>query len=94
MENKIEDFLNRNHALGFGIIEFEKDVGKNLNDILKSFKVQTAPLYGGRVNDNNRYEIVVLAMLPDEWIINNDEINKKTIISKKKEENNDGSQKM
>ena len=67
-------------VIGFGIIEFDKE----LKEDLKDFKIDVQPLFNGMVNNECRYSFILTCQLKESWKARYDHFNKKYIITKKK----------
>ncbi|KKL84893.1 hypothetical protein LCGC14_1947950 [marine sediment metagenome] len=81
-----KEMLENLHAIGFGIIEFEKD----LKEELKEFQIKLIPLYNGALNADCRYSFIVYSVLKEGWEAKYDDWDKKIIIKKKELKEIDG----
>lgn len=72
--------LSNKPIIGFGIIEFEKDLKPDLKD----FKVEINPLFNGNLNDNLRYSFIITSQLKEDWEVEYDNFDKKYIVRRKK----------
>lgn len=75
-----DKMLKDQNAIGFALIEFERD----LEEEFKNFRVQVLPLFGGGLNQNARYALIVVANLGENVEAIRDDREKTIVIKKTK----------